>query len=151
MTAEQPEGGVEAYVLRAMIELTMSPSFSLSALQAFRFEQFACVITSSMSCITHTQSLAQVWNSALPQMGRYGCVTFCSNPLSSTSPSSSSSSSSSALPPSIPAAALGPGALSSPAALEAAFCCSCCASCCAADAWACELRSSILASPKMLW
>lgn len=42
---------LQAYMLRAMIELTMSPSFSLSALQAFLLEQFAWVMTSSMSYV----------------------------------------------------------------------------------------------------
>ena len=105
-------------MLSAMIELTISPSFSLSALQAFLFEQFACVITSSISY------------DAVSKFDVRHCfvkLTFCSSPLSSISPSSSSSSSSFLF--STAAGALPfPGAVS-PAAFVAAFCCSAAASC----------------------
>jgi len=106
----------------------MSLSFSFSAFTAFFRLTLACAITSSIS---------------LP-----------SSPVSSTSsPSSSSSSagfllSSTALPLLSPPDALLPfAAPPEEASLEA----DCAASCCAAEAWAWELRSSILASPKMLW
>lgn len=104
-----------------MILLTISLSFSFSALTAFFLLTLACAITSSMS--------------------------FCSSPESSTS-SPSSSSSSAFLPASLSMALpLSPSALWSWPACSFA---DCAASCCAAEAWAWELRSSILASPKML-
>jgi len=109
------------HTLKAMMELTMSLPFSFKALTAFFLDTEAWVMTSSMSLL--------------------------SRPVSSTSSSSSSSSSaffaSSNLP--FPVSPWSWPACGSPAlaASEAA-------SCCAAEAWACELRSSILASPKML-
>ena len=102
------------YVLSAMIELTMSLSFSFRALTAFDRETLACCMTSSIS---------------LP-----------SSPSSSTSSSSSSSSF---------LASLVSMALPLPWSCEASAA-SALASCWAAAACACELRSSILASPKML-
>jgi hypothetical protein len=107
------------YMLRAIMLLTMSLSFSLSALTAFFLLTLAWVMTSSMS--------------------------LASRPVSSTSsPSSSSSSagflSSTALPLSAPLA---------PWSWEASLA-DWAANCWAAEACAWELRSSILASPKML-
>ena len=105
------------YMLRAMMELTMSLSFSLRALTAFFLLTEAWAMTSSMS--------------------------LASRPVSSTSSPSSSSSSS------FLASTSGALPLS-----EWSWVCSaapsCWESCWAAAAWACEFRSSILASPKML-
>jgi hypothetical protein len=107
------------YMLRAMILLTISLSFSLRALTAFFLLTLAWAMTSSMS--------------------------LDSSPVSSTSsPSSSSSSLASAPSTALP---LSPSAeWSWPAWSLADWL----ASCWAAWAWAWELRSSILASPKML-
>ena len=47
-------------MLKAMIELTISPSFSFNALHAFLLEQFAWVMTSSMSCETSAISVPHI-------------------------------------------------------------------------------------------
>lgn len=107
-------------MLRAMIELTMSLSFSRRALTAFLRDTLAWAITSSMS--------------------------LASRPLSSTSsPSSSSASFFSA------SGSLALPRMSSCSWPACSWAASWAASCWAAEAWAWAFRSSILASPKMLF
>jgi len=102
------------YILNAMMELTISLSFSFKALTAFFLDTLACCMTSSMSLL--------------------------SKPVSSTSSSSSSSSFFASL---VSIALPLPWSWAASAA-------SALASCWAAVACAWELRSSILASPKIL-
>ncbi len=114
------------YILKAIIELTISLSFSLSALTAFFRDTLACAMTNSIS--------------------------LASSPESSTSSPSSSSSSflpsplSIALP--LPESCAWSWPACASALLPEGF--SAAARLCAACDWACWFRSSILASPKML-